>query len=62
MLRAHDYPGRLQIGLSEGDHLIFWSEATGEAEDPYFALHDAETREIHGWAQEFIDAWNATAG
>lgn len=62
LMRGHDWVGLAQIEVGEGDHLIFWSTATGEAEDPYFSLHDAESREIHGWAVDLVDAWNASAG
>lgn len=62
VLRAHSWEGDAQIEISEGDHLYFWSSATGKADGAYFALHGAPSREPTGWAADFLAAWDATAG
>lgn len=61
LMRGHEWGGEAQIELSEGDHLYFWSTAEGTAQDAYFALHGAPSREPNGWALDFLEAWDATA-
>ena len=50
-----------QIELAYDDHLIFWSTDRGTAQDAYFALHGAKSREPNGWALDFLRAWDASA-
>lgn len=61
VMRGHTWEGEAQIHFSEGDHLIFWSTAEGTAQDAYFSLSGAPSREPTGWALDFLEAWDATA-
>ncbi|MDN5564831.1 MAG: L,D-transpeptidase, partial [Luteococcus sp.] len=48
VLRRHRWQGEAQIELAYDDHLIFWSTDRGTAQDAYFALHGAKSREPNG--------------
>lgn len=61
VLRAHPWEGETQVGLDYDDILLFRSTAKGRARDAYFARHGARTRKPHGWASDFLKAWDATA-
>lgn len=61
VLRGHDWTGEAQVTLGYDDHLIFWTSATGKAQDAYFALHGAKSRKPTGWAVDFLTAFDATA-
>lgn len=61
VLGRHRWQGEAQIELAYDDHLIFWSTDRGTAQDAYFALHGAKSREPNGWALDFLRAWDASA-
>lgn len=61
VLRRHHWQGEAQIELAYDDHLIFWSTDRGTAQDAYFGLHGAKSREPNGWALDFLRAWDASA-
>lgn len=61
ILRTAEWEGTARIILDSGDRPSFTTTADGRAQDPHTTAPGAEGG-MPGWGQEFIDAWNATAG
>ena len=60
-LRGADWQANARITLEDSQHLTFESTADGKALNPHNPQGDASA-ELSEWAQEFVDAWDATAG
>ncbi|SMY10789.1 hypothetical protein [Brevibacterium jeotgali] len=59
-LRGVDWKGTARITLASGDMPSFTTTADGRAQNPHNTASGAEA-DVHGWGQEFVDAWNESA-
>ena len=59
-LRGVSCEGTARITLDSGDIPTFTTTADGRAQDPHNTASGAEG-DVHGWGQEFVDAWNESA-
>lgn len=59
-LRGVGWEGTARITLDSGDMPSFTTTADGRAQDPHNTASGAEG-DVHGWGQEFVDAWNESA-